>query len=59
VEPRIRGRELEQGVELGAPPQHTGRELVGEATVALDQAGERAVAGGLQSRARAHRVEHL
>ena len=59
VEAGIRGRELEHGVELDAAPQHTGRELVGEAPVAVDEAGERPVARGLQRGARPHRVEHL
>src|SRR6266513_2856684 len=59
VEARIDGCELEQPIELGAAPQHAGRQLVGEAAVALDQVRERSIAGALEGRTRPHCVEHL
>src|SRR5213078_1372412 len=59
VEARIDGCELEQPIELGAAPQHAGRQLVGEAAVALDQVRERSIAGALEGGTPAHCVEHL
>src|SRR3989475_7916996 len=59
VEARIGGRELEHPIELAAAPQHAGRELVRESAVALDQVGERPIAGALEGGTPAHCVEHL
>ena len=59
VEAGIDGLERERPIELGPASQDTGRELVREPSVPLDEMRERPVASRLKGGSHAHRVEDL
>jgi hypothetical protein len=59
VEAGIGAVQLEGGVQLALAPEHAGRQLVGEAAIALGEPGEVAVAGIGQRCPRPNRAENL
>ena len=58
MQPPIRAVEIEQRINAGPPPQHTGRKLICQASIAGLETGKVAVTRDREGGSRAHRLEH-